>query len=195
LKSGGDSYSSTNKTIQNNIKKSKINFKSNKEDKEEMVNFSNSINLQLKEDGVHNTVDYEKIKEQLGKKELIYEKLKSSKNKDLSEEYTLLKESILVDFDFKKIEEKQKGGNKSKFKVKEENQNIDDVNLEHLDNIQRVTVKQSYDKVLTEKEKEALETIIEEEKDYKKKLELLKRKKNIDREERLERIKKMKLEK
>jgi hypothetical protein len=57
----------------------------------------------------------------------------------------------------------------------------------------RNLVKQSYDKVLTSSEKVALTQVVDEEKEYKDKIEFLKRKKERDREDRLERIKKMKL--
>ncbi len=55
-------------------------------------------------------------------------------------------------------------------------------------------VKQSYDKVLSEGEKKALNLIKSEENEYKKNLEFLRKKKNKEREERLERIKKMKID-
>ncbi len=55
-------------------------------------------------------------------------------------------------------------------------------------------VKQSYDKMLSEAEKDALNIVKYEENEYKKNLEFLRKKKNKEREERLERIKKMKIE-
>ncbi len=63
------------------------------------------------------------------------------------------------------------------------------MNIEHAPK-----VKQSYDKVLSEAEKDALNIVKYEENEYKKNLEFLRKKKNKEREERLERIKKMKIE-
>jgi hypothetical protein len=59
---------------------------------------------------------------------------------------------------------------------------------------ERKLVKQSYDNVLSHSEKVALEVVKDEEKGYKDKIEFLRRKKEREREERLERIKKMKLD-
>ena len=117
------------------------------------------------------------------------------------------KESSLIDFDYKRIEEKIKiKTNMIQFKQEKSINTFDkdsSVNneLTNQNNLfyfnqsrPKVLVKQSYDKLLTESEKAALESIIEEETDYKMKIELLKKKKNLVREERLERIKKMKIE-
>ncbi len=71
----------------------------------------------------------------------------------------------------------------------EEDENDFDYNTPFLELNEKLNVKQSYDKKLTEFEKENLVKIIEEEKDFKDKMNYLKRKKEIERLERIERIK------
>jgi hypothetical protein len=161
---------------------SKIKFKNRKD----ITEYDKEI---INQDEENLEVDF---KEQLNKKQKIYEAL-SSKNKNFDvveideNNYQNLKEISLVDFDFKKIEEKIK--NKS-FKDKSIIKIYDNLKPDNFDK-ERTIVKQSYDKKLTNDEKQALDSIIKEEKDYKLKLEILKRKKNLEREERIEKIKKM----
>ena len=161
------------------------------------------------EEKVEECSDYEKIKDNLEKKEKIYQKLKNSNTKELENDETLIsiKESSLIDFDYKRIEEKRK--NKTNMTESKQEKFINTFDQDSLlkdelaiqnnlfefnQNRQKVLVKQSYDKLLTETEKAALKSIREEETDYKTKIEFLRKKKNLDREERLERIKKMKIE-
>jgi hypothetical protein len=76
---------------------------------------------------------------------------------------------------------------KHKSRITDEDQfDISDLN-------EKIYVKQSYDKKLTTQEKQARNEIVDEEKEYKNKIEMLRKKKEREREERLERIKKMKI--
>ena len=63
----------------------------------------------------------------------------------------------------------------------------------YIEEIKKITVKQSYDKILSFNEKEAMIEILDEEKEYKDKLNFLKNKKEREREERIDRIKKLRL--
>jgi hypothetical protein len=204
----------------NNPIKSKIKFKNKKNEKYEISNkqednnISNShLNIESNNSYLLNNSSensYDKIKEQLEKKTILYERLKSTKQFE-DKEMMLIKESSSIDFDMKRIEEKD---NRKKLKlenfnlkneeiydssrnlanvIKAENEFLDNnffSNSKFSNNLTHA--KQSYDKVLTQDEKKALIQVKIEETDYKSKLELLKRKKNIEREERIERIKKMK---
>ena len=173
----------------NNPTKSKIKFKNQKEE----INTDNNKKPKYEEIIIENSnISYEKIKEQLEKKQVLYDKLKS-KTKFEDKEMVLIKESSLVDFDAKRKEEKEKTLNKNKLFDTNSELTYDETELYiPEENIkERVIVKQSYDKILSFDEKKALSEIKEEEADYKNKIELLRRKKNIEREERLERIKKM----
>ena len=117
----------------------------------------------------------------------------------------LLNENLLIDFEEKRIENRNnrqieiKPKRKTKFdigpiepidfKKDEEEKNNFDYNTSFVDLNERLKVKQSYDKKLTEVEKDNLEKVIAEEKDFKEKMNYMKRKKELDRLERLERIK------
>jgi hypothetical protein len=189
------------------IIKSKLNFKNhrditNYEERQQQI-------IPNVEEKVDECLYFEKIKDNLTKKEIIYQKLKNCKPEELENDETLMsiKESSLIDFDYKRIEEKIKNKtNMIQFKQeksintfdKDSSVNNELTNQNNLFDFNqsrpKVLVKQSYDKLLTESEKAALESIVEEETDYKMKIELLKKKKNLVREERLERIKKMKIE-
>ena len=187
--------------------KSKLNFKNQREIRDyEERHLHNPPKLEEK---VEECSDYEKIKDNLEKKEKIYHKLKNSNPKELENDETLssIKESSLIDFDYKRIEEKRKTKTNMTESKQEKSINTFDKDslvkneldiqnnlFEFNQNRQKVLVKQSYDKLLTETEKAALESIREEETDYKMKIEFLRKKKNLEREERLERIKKMKIE-
>ncbi len=81
---------------------------------------------------------------------------------------------------------------KEEKEIKEENIEYN-FNMPYVEMNEKLKVKQSYDKILTDFEKENLEKIIEEEKNVKEKLNFLKRKKEIERLERIERIKKIKI--
>jgi hypothetical protein len=196
--------------IYKNPIKSKINFKNKNENnnirdgyiKDE--NFSQSLSNNIDEPSPDN--DYNKSREQLERKTQLYEKLKSTKIID-DKDLILLKESCSIDFDMKRLEEKEKlkkiindkpdeeefydSGHQLSNIIKAENEFI--MNQFSQSSSSKTHVKQSYDKVLTLDEKKALSKVKEEEGEYKNKLELLKRKKNIEREERIERIKKMKI--
>ena len=193
--------------IYKNPLKSKINFKNKNdnfsadhtEDKNLMPSSSNNFN-QASQDN-----DYLKSREQLERKTHLYEKLRSTKIVD-DKDLIILKESSSIDFDLKRIEDKEKMKKNIKEKSGEEkfydsgrelsntiNAENDYIMNQFSQSSASSHVKQSYDKVLTFEEKMALSQVKEEEEDYKNKLELLKRKKNIEREERIERIKKMKL--
>jgi len=156
--------------------KSKIRFK-NKSDKEiEKTQYIDDVN-------VNNEIN---INDNLIKKQKIYDKFNSNYVIHHNEEDKVFKDNSLVDFDTKKI--------KNKVDTRFVSNSSISLNVSLGLNINTSNVKQSYDKKLSEIEKQALESTIIEEKDYKCKLELLKRKKNLEREERLERIKKMRIE-
>jgi len=112
-----------------------------------------------------------------------------------------LNENALIDFGEKQLEniKDQKPKRKTKFdiidnlilqeqKEKHEENNYD-FNTPFIDLNERFKVKQSYDKKLTNLEKDNLEKIIDEEKDFKEKMNYLKKKKEIERLDRIERIK------
>lgn len=180
----------TNNSLINNRINSKIKFK-NKETKANDSRKS-EINLRESEDFAEKNEEKIKedfIKEQLLRKEKIYKKMQNDPYED---EEILKPENLLVDFEMKKINEKKL----NKTSKVEQDTNIvkeDKFTDEKTNGKEKVLVKQSYDKGLTKDEKTALENIIEEEKEYRSKLELLKKKKNLEREERIERLKRMKI--
>jgi len=116
-----------------------------------------------------------------------------------------LNENSLIDFVEKRLHSLDKTiekvrKRKTKFDIGPEDKQVDksldkdeendyDFNTPYIDLNEKLKVKQSYDKKLTELEKDNLEKIIEEENDFKQKMNYLKRKKELERLERIERIK------
>lgn len=168
---------------EHSLVKTKFQFKNNNEKERNMI----VKNIQVKE--IEEEIDYERIQQNLSKKQNIYEKLAKNGVKDLNEHNESdIKLNSLVDFDMKKIQ-------KEKITQLEytnpNDQNVFDFESGHI-SIKK-SVKQSYDKILSGSEKKALETTIQEENEYKRNLLMLKRKKDQEREDRIERIKKMKI--
>lgn len=116
-----------------------------------------------------------------------------------------MNENSLIDFVEKRLHSLDKTiekvrKRKTKFDIGPEDKQVDksldkdeendyDFNTPYIDLNEKLKVKQSYDKKLTELEKDNLEKIIEEENDFKQKMNYLKRKKELERLERIERIK------
>jgi hypothetical protein len=153
----------------------KTNFKRSKLKFEEVYTFQEKPRqiIPTEDDPLE---DYDSFKEKLKNKEMLYEKLQ--KVKDLNEEENRIKSNSSVNFEIMRTR-----------KNKREDR-PDTMEIEHRD-VPKIT---PHKKVLSENEKIALEEVIEEELNYKDKLQLLKRKKTRERKDRLERIKKMKIE-